>query len=438
MRIPKVLLIVAAAACATDAGAQFHYRDSATVPSTDLVEIEEAAGEEAAEASDTLVSLAPLPEYFFLPAVYDHYDFPDSTGVAGSDFSGTPQLRWLEEQNALAARMQAMRHRFFFGYPFYTSYIRAELPEAPKQYSAVVNPADFTVDIVETVTGPAEVPTIQAEEVKKRHWIRQFNVSLQFSQAYVSPNWYQGGSNNLNMLGQIYYNVKLNQEYHPKLLFETTAQYKLGMNNAPDDKVRSYNINEDIFQVNSTFGVKAMRRWYYSLTGQFKTQLLNSYEANSTNLTSGFLSPGDLTVGAGMTYNYANKNKTFTFDANISPLSYNLRICTSDRLNHEAYDIRQNRKTASKFGSNVELKAYWKICYNIYLRSRLYTFTDYHNVQTDWENTVVFEINKFLTTQIFCHLRYDTATPPVEDSKWRKLQLKEILSIGFAYKFSSL
>ena len=319
-----------------------------------------------------------------------------------------------------------------------TPYLASELPDAPKKYSAVVNPSDFSVDIVETVTGPADVPTVKAKEVEKRHWIRGFNVSLQFSQAYVSPNWYQGGKNNLNMLGQIYYNVKLNQEYHPNLLFETTAQYKLGMNNAPDDEVHNYNVNEDIFQVNSTFGLKAARRWYYSVSGQFKTQLLNSYKPNTDELKSGFLSPGDLTLGVGMTYNYNNPKKTFTFDANISPISYNLRICTSDRLNHESYDIRQDRTTANKFGSNVELKVYWKMSYNIYLRSRLYAFSDYNTVQTDWENTIVFEINKFLTTQLFCHARYDSSTPRVEDSKWHKLQFKEILSIGFAYKFNSL
>lgn len=139
-----------------------------------------------------------------------------------------------------------------------------------------------------------------------------------------------------------------------------------------------------------------------------------------------------------MTYNYANKKKTFTFDASISPLSYNLRTCTSDRLNHEDYDIRQDRTTAHKFGSNAEVKIYWKMAYNIYLRSRLYGFSDYESVQADWENTIVFEINKFLTTQLFMHARYDTRTARLEDSKWHKLQFKEILSIGFAYKFSSL
>ncbi|MDE6160343.1 MAG: DUF3078 domain-containing protein [Muribaculaceae bacterium] len=446
MQLTKTLLLAATAATAIGAQAQFHYRSSARSQTTQTIQpIEISVADSIASDSmamalytDTVCSLTPLPDYFFLPAVYNYYDFPDSIHLQDYDFKSNEALRWLDDANALAERIKGMRHRFFFGYPQYTSYVASELPEAPKQYSAVVDPSDFKVSIIETVTGPADVPTVKAEEVKKRHWIRAFNVSLQFSQAYVSPNWYQGGNNNLNMLGQIYYNVKLNQEFHPNLLFETTAQYKLGMNNAPDDEIHSYNINEDVFQVNSTFGLKAAKRWYYSMSAQFKTQLLNSYQTNTTNLKSGFLSPGDLTVGVGMTYNYANKKKSFTFDANISPLSYNLRICTSDRLNHENYDIRQDRTTANKFGSNVELKLYWKMCYNIYLRSRMYAFSDYHTAQVDWENTIVFEINKFLTTQIFAHARYDTATPPVADSKWRKLQFKEILSIGFAYKFSSL
>lgn len=439
MQIYKIAaLTLAAMAAAMPVQAQFHYRSSATVADVDLPQTAEIVAIDEDTPQDTVVSLTPLPSYFFLPAVYDHYDFPDTTSVADMDYVSDEALRWLDDANALGRRMQQLRHRFFFGHPEVGAYIAQELPEAPKQYSAVVDPSNFRVDIIETVTGPADTPTVQAEEVKKRHWIRNFNVSLQFSQAYVSPNWYQGGKNNLNMLGQIYYNVKLNQKFHPNLLFETTAQYKLGMNTAPDDDYHSYYINEDLFQVNSTFGLKAARRWYYSVSAQFKTQMLNSYKSGSPDLKSSFLSPGDLTVGVGMTYNYANAKKTCTFDANISPISYNLRTCISDRLDHTAYDILQTRKTANKFGSNVELKLYWKICYNIYLRSRIYTFTDYKTIQADWENTLVFEINKFLTTQIFAHARYDSSTPTQPDTKWRKLQFKEILSIGFAYKFATI
>lgn len=50
----------------------------------------------------------------------------------------------------------------------------------------------------------------------------------------------------------------------------------------------------------------------------------------------------------------------------------------------------------------------------------------------------MFEVNKYITTQVFTHLRYDTDTPKVENENWHKLQFKEILSLGFAYRFSSL
>ncbi len=282
------------------------------------------------------------------------------------------------------------------------------------------------------------MPVLEQEKIEKKHWIRTFNASLQFSQAYVSPNWYQGGNNNLNALAQIYYNVKLNQSYHPNLLFEFTAQYKLGANNAPEDSIHAYSIQEDLLQVNTTFGVKAARRWYYSFTGQFKTQVLNSYKSNTRDLRSSFLSPGELTAGVGMTYNYANPRKTVLFDASIAPLSYNLKTCISNRINHDQYDIRPDRKTVSKFGSSCELKFQWKITYNIQFNSRVFAFTDYESFQADWENTLAMDINRFLTTQIYAHARYDTRTPREADSDWHKFQLKEIFSIGFAYKFSSI
>lgn len=457
MQLKKALLLLAAATCAFSSDAQFHYRSSAraadTVPApvpspdeADAVDFVLFDEEDTADAdstaeetpADTLVSLTPLPSYFFLPAVYSHYDFPDSVDLAVPDFSGEAAMRWLEDANSVAARMKRIRHRFFFGHPELTPYLASELPDAPKKYSAVVNPSDFSVDIVETVTGPADVPTVKAKEVEKRHWIRGFNVSLQFSQAYVSPNWYQGGNSNINGLANIYYNVKLNQAFHPNLLFESTMQYKLGINNAPEDKVHSYNISDDLLQLTSTFGVKAARRWYYSVSGMFKTQLLNSYKPNSNDVQSAFLSPGELNLGVGMTYNFTNTNKTISFDASISPLSYNLKTCTYWRVDPTAYEIAEGRKCRHKFGSSAELKFQWKISYNITYSTRMFAFTDYSDAYADWENTIVFDINRFLTTQIYAHLRYDSATQPCDDPQWHKLQIKEILSIGFAYKFNSI
>lgn len=283
-----------------------------------------------------------------------------------------------------------------------------------------------------------DMPELYDPKINRRNWLHSFNGSLQFSQAYISPNWYQGGNNNLNMLLNTEFNIKLNEAFHPNLLFETSIKYKLGMNSAPDDSLRNYSISEDLFQLNSKFGVRAAKRWFYSIQTQFKTQLFNGYKSNTNDLKAAFLSPGELNVGLGMTYNYANKKKTFTFDASVSPLSYNLKTCTNSRMDETAFDIKAGHKSTSQIGSSGEGKLKWCIAHNITLTSRLFLFSDYKYFQGDLENTLSFAINRFLSTQINVNVRYDSSSPRINGSKWHKFQMKEILSFGFAYSFKNL
>ena len=85
MQLHKALLLLAAASAASGADAQFHYRGSARMADSDglesLQDVEIVALDEDTPV-DTVVSLEPLPAYFFLPAVYSHYDFPDSVDTA--------------------------------------------------------------------------------------------------------------------------------------------------------------------------------------------------------------------------------------------------------------------------------------------------------------------------------------------------------------------
>ncbi|MDE7427311.1 MAG: DUF3078 domain-containing protein [Muribaculaceae bacterium] len=379
-----------------------------------------------------------LPSWFFRPAVFDHYEFPDKVDLTKSQYSGDASLKWLEDAASVEESVRYLRHSLFFKHPELVKYNYAMLPEAPRAYEVIIDPRDYTVAVQPVKLDPVAQAELMPMTIKKRHWIRVFNVSLQFSQAYISPNWYQGGNNNLNVLGQIYYDVKLNKEYHPNLMFETTAQYKVGLNSSPDDSIHRYNVSEDLLQITSTFGVKAARRWYYSVNALFKTQLINSYNTNSRIRRSAFLSPSELNAGLGMTYSYTNPRKTVDFNMSIAPLSYNLKTCINRYVDPLQYGIAEGSKTMHKFGSSAEFKLTWKICYNIQLLSRLFAFTDYSRVEVDWENTLIFDINRFLTTQVYAHARYDSSTPRIQDTNWHKLQLKEVLSIGFAYKFSSI
>ena len=382
-----------------------------------------------------------LPDYSFHRVVFDKLHLMDSLKLANVQVTPDPTnsgaYRWLDEYAFKADLMKRARQYFVVNSPQYVLYNEATLPEPPRKFIATVDPETAKIVLAEA---PVELKEKEKLEVdfEKKHWLKTFTGAIQFSQAYVSPNWYQGGNDNLNMLANIYYNVKLNPAFHPTFLFETTIQYKLGMNNAPDDEVHDYNISDDIFQFNMLLGYKASKRWYYSTNVSFKTQLLNNFKANSHDLKSAFLSPGELNVGLGMTYNYVNPKKTLTFDASISPLSWNMKTCISHRMDETAFGIKAGRNTVHEIGSSAEGKLSWNICDNINLRSRLFVFSDYSYIQSDWENTISFAINRFLSTQIYVHMRYDSSTPAVEDSDWHKFQLKEILSFGFSYKFSTI
>ena len=379
-----------------------------------------------------------FPPSFFGPMVYTTYEYFDSIDFMDTSISGVEQgpLSWINRQVYLSQQMRQIRQNYMISNPEKVKYNFETLPAPPKLFTATVDPTKATLTVSNLEINKDNIDkTVESQDVKRINWLTSFDGSLQFSQAYISPNWYQGGNNNLNMIANAIYNIKLNQAFYPNYLFDTTVQYKLGLNSAPDDSLRSYSISEDIFRVNTKLGLKAAKSWYYSLTADFKTQLLNSYKKNTDELAASFLAPGELNIGLGMTYDYSHPKKKVTLNASMAPLSYNMKICLVDDLK-SAYGIKEGHTTVNQIGSSAELKFNWKISYNVAYTSRLFVFSNYKYVQGDWENRLSFDINRFLSTNIFVHLRYDTSAD--KNTCWDYWQLKEILSFGFSYKFSTI
>ena len=381
-----------------------------------------------------------LADRSFLPLVFDSYSLtlPEiDPNPLDADSQMPVELNWAERAVYRDNRNNVFIQRFMVEHPELVRYNLASMPRPPKEFHMEADPSQAKITITEFSRDVKEMKDVAPKvDLGRINWLQNLESSLHFSQAYISPNWYQGGKSNLNAIIDLRYNIKLNPAFHPNFIFENTVQYRLGLNNAPEDTVHSYNITEDLFQFNTLIGIKAVKRWYYTITGQFKTQLLNNYRTNTNDLVASVLSPGELNVGIGMTYNYSNPRNTLNFKASIDPLSYNMKMCTNTRLNPTAFGIEEGHKTISQYGSKTELTFWCKLAYNIEYNSRLFMFTNYEYVQGDWENTVTFNINKFLSTKIFAHLRYQSDAQPREDTKWYKFQLKEVLSIGFSYRFS--
>ncbi|MDE5791425.1 MAG: DUF3078 domain-containing protein [Muribaculaceae bacterium] len=314
-------------------------------------------------------------------------------------------------------------------YAFWTLPVPPTMPPEDYSYAAFLRKLNLNVN-----TEDAMVPEI---EIEKKHWLHLLNAALQFSQAYLSKNWYQGGNDYLALLGNFLWDVQLNQVYHPNMMFQSTVSYKLGLNSTQENQLHKYSISEDLFQYNLKFGYKAAHNWYYSFTAQFKTQFLNNYPSDSMVRTASLLTPGVLTLGLGMTYTKQNAKKTIDFVASISPLSYNLKTAIDPNVDHLQFGMEQSEKTVSEFGSTAEITFNWRIWDNILYKTRLFLFTDYKNSNADWQNTLEFQFSRFFSTQLYLNLRYDSTADKALDPKWNRWMLKEILSVGLSYTFST-
>ena len=378
----------------------------------------------------------------YAPLVYDSYQL--DAGHKSMPSPNTGELysldagdAWLQEAMENSARTRQLRQRAMIDNPQLVAYNANRLPEAPPEGVIASDPRQGKLTIAPPqVSVPDDVIPADAPDLKIHNWLHVFNASLQFTQAYISRNWYQGGENNLALLGSINWNCNLNQDVHPNWLFNNALSYKLGIATTHGDSIRNYLINEDHFLFSSQLGYKAVKNWYYSAMLQFTTQFLNNYKTNTRTMTAAFLSPAELNVGLGMTYNYKKADDRM-FTLAIAPLSYNLKYCRNiTDIDPTRFGIDAGHHSKSTFGSNFEAKLLWRFTPNVMLTSRLYMFTNYEYVQGDWENTLDLSISKYLTTQFYTHLRFDRSV--ARDDDWKFWQFKEILSLGVIYRFATV
>ena len=394
----------------------------------------------AAPGGDDFTSAGDVkPSMLYVPLVYDNH----STEAAIRQHESKPLYaldagdEWLQEAMADSEHARSVRQRAMIDNPQLVAYNASRLPEAPPEGVIPGDPRQGKLTIAPPqVAAPEDVKPVDTLPLQVHNWLHVFNASLQFTQAYISGNWYQGGENNLALLGSINWNCNLNTDIHPNWLFNNALSYKLGVSTTHGDSIRKYLINEDNFLFTSQLGYKAVKNWYYSAMLQFTTQFLNNYKTNTRTMTAAFLSPAELNLGLGMTYNYKKADDRM-FTLAIAPLSYNLKYCRNiTDIDPTRFGIEAGKHCKHSFGSNFEAKWLWRFTPNVMLTSRLYMFTDYRYVQGDWENTLDMSIGKYLTTQLYTHLRFDRSR--TRDDDWNYWQFKEILSLGVVYRFATV
>ena len=292
------------------------------------------------------------------------------------------------------------------------------------------------------ITAPEEpeAPQVDVEVKKPNFWTYKGDGFLQFLQNYVSGNWYKGGESNYSMLSAL--TLEANYDNKSKWKWDNKLELKLGFQTSPSDTVNKFKTNEDLIRLTSKVGLQASKRWYYTLQFIGYTQFTRGLKANDRRTYSDFMSPFNLNLSLGMEYKMEWFNKRLTGTINISPLALNYRYV--DRtifINNDGseiwfptrHGIDPDKHHLLDFGSQFVIDYTWKLAENITWKSRMYGFTSYKRVEYEWENTFSFQFNKYISSKLFLHPRFDDNR--ARDDKHGYWMFKEFFSIGFNYGF---
>lgn len=337
--------------------------------------------------------------------------------------------KWLSLATREAGRVEAARNYVIVNCPYLVKYNLDNLPEIPKQYMIVNDPTKQTITIVERPITP--VTELQAKPVKIKRWLFNFNSAIQFSMVYISDNWYQGGQSCLSLLSDQLLSLKYNDP-SGKVLFENALQWKVNLTTSEEDTVHKVRVGEDVLQLNSKFGYKAFSNWYYSASLQFKTQVLTNYASNSNDIQAEFLSPSELNVGLGLSYQHSyEKPVKLSHTLTLSPLSYNLKFLALHHMDPTRFGI-ETGWAKNEIGSSLDYTITWNLRYNIQWSSHLFAFTNYNTSLVEWTNTFDFAFSTYFSARVYVDVRYDDSVAP--DPRLGYFQIKNLLSLGFSYK----
>lgn len=327
-----------------------------------------------------------------------------------------------------------MLAEFYINYPQFIDITEAELRSNEGLRKEAENTAPLKHDVTLSDKITLETPHDVIEPVKvisrrPNFWKLAATLRLQYFQYYSSENWREG-KNKYNSLSISSY-ITANYNFKDKVIFNNSLNFNLAFQTQRSDTIHPIQPTSNEMRMINTFGLRAIKNVYYSVTLDHRTPIIPKYNFNSYYVTQDFFSPYQGVYGVGFTYNVKILKK-YPISFNASPVSIQYRYMDRNAL--ARYGKSGKRHHYEAYGSNLQLTWDWQKLFKV-LRWRLnWTYyTNYKMVQTECENTIDFSINKYLATTLVIIPRFDDTR--LDSRGRRRIQLKETLSFGFTYNF---
>jgi hypothetical protein len=275
------------------------------------------------------------------------------------------------------------------------------------------------------------------EDTISSPWTRKGDISLMFSQTSFS-NWAAGGENSITMSGFFNYYAGYEQG---KSKWENFIALGYGQTKSGEKGFRK---SEDKIDILSTYGLKALEKWYYMVNLGFKTQFVEGYNYHDDDpdmdksKISGFMAPGYLTFGLGIEYNPYEYMSFY-----LSPVTARWIFVNDQTLaDAGAFGVDPGEKIRQEFGANFRFLFNKEIIKNVNFSTKLELFSNYledpQNIDVNWDSSLDMKINNMITAKVGVLVIYDDNTPIVindEGHLGKRTQVKQLIAVGVNYTF---
>ncbi|MCT4639829.1 MAG: DUF3078 domain-containing protein [Bacteroidales bacterium] len=274
-------------------------------------------------------------------------------------------------------------------------------------------------------------------KLNKPKWTAGGSQNILFTQAAFSE-WQSGGENYLGGLGTL--NVFISRS-SKKSVWTNTVNLEYGSNHTFKNDKRAAK-TADLIDFITDYQIKFSKKWSFRTSLNFKTQFAPGYKDDKdTIMRSRFMAPGYIINNNGISY---QPKKWISIQA--SPLTSKIvLVLDQDIADRGEYGVEKAKTDSNgdpikgtgenvryEFGGTIKIMMNKEVAKNITIVSELNLFSNYlenaKNVDFEWKTKVDFKINKYFSTTLLAHFLYDDNIASV-------LQFKEVLGVGFNYKF---